>query len=89
MNQALYSNQRVEVTWRREEGKEEVEETSTSPEAGVSGIGGADSSSRTENRFVDLTEASPIRPACMEGKEGEVEVGVGVKGEQRAFPSPS
>ena len=35
VNQALYSNQRVEVTWREEEGKEEVEQTSTSPDAGV------------------------------------------------------
>jgi hypothetical protein len=29
-----------------------------------------------------MTEASPIRPACVKGEEGEVEVGVGVKGER-------
>ena len=29
-----------------------------------------------------MTEASPIRPACVKGEEGEAEVGVGVKGER-------
>jgi hypothetical protein len=29
-----------------------------------------------------MTEASPIHPACVKGKEGEAEVGVGVKGER-------
>ena len=29
-----------------------------------------------------MTEASPSRPACVKGEEGEVEVGVGVKGDR-------
>jgi hypothetical protein len=35
-----------------------------------------------------MTEASPIRPACAKGEEGEVEVGVGVKGERLTAELP-